>query len=134
MNSFFLDSNQLVYLATENSAKAIKVKALLNKTDTAFISTQVLNEFTSVCFKKQLLEPEQIEKYVLEYKLRFEVSDIDFKTVAACFAIKNKYKYSWYDSLIITRALLCNCTTLYTEDMQHNQVIENRLTICNPFF
>ena len=133
MNSFFLDSNQLVYLATENSEKATKVKALLNKTETAFISTQVLNEFTAVCFKKQLLEPAQIEKYVLEFKLRFEVLDINFKTVAACFAIKNKYKYSWYDSLIITSALLSNSNTLFTEDMQHNQVIDSTLTICNPF-
>jgi predicted nucleic acid-binding protein len=25
------------------------------------------------------------------------------------------------------------CTTLYTEDLQHSQIIENRLTLLNPF-
>jgi len=30
-------------------------------------------------------------------------------------------------------ALRANCDTLYTEDMQHGQVIDNRLTVINPF-
>jgi len=38
----------------------------------------------------------------------------------------------FYDSLIVAAALESKCTTLYSEDMQHNQHIEN-LTIKNPF-
>jgi len=47
--------------------------------------------------------------------------------------IKDKYKYSYYDCLIISTALLNNCDTLYSEDMQHGQLIENKLEIINPF-
>ncbi len=133
MSSFFVDSNLLIYLATTDTDKTARIKTVLNTDNTAFISVQVLNEFTAVCFKKKLLTPEQIEKYVLEYKLYFETADVTFATVSLCFAIKEKYKYSWYDSLIITAALQNNCTNLYTEDMQHNQIIENTLTIINPF-
>ncbi len=33
----------------------------------------------------------------------------------------------------IASALKNNCSFLYSEDMQHNQIIENSLRIINPF-
>ena len=30
-------------------------------------------------------------------------------------------------------ALLAGCRTLYSEDLQHRQVIDKRLTVINPF-
>ena len=133
MSSFFLDSNLLIYLATSEGEKYNRINSILNADETAFISIQVLNEFTAACLKKQLLDHFQIEKYVHEYKLRFETVDVNFATVSKCFAIREKHKYSWYDSLIITTALQNNCKILYSEDMQHNQLIENSLKIVNPF-
>ncbi len=47
--------------------------------------------------------------------------------------IREKYRYSYYDSLVISAALYANCTVLYSEDMQHGQIIENKLKIVNPF-
>jgi len=47
--------------------------------------------------------------------------------------IAQRYQFSFYDSLIIASALEAGCITLYSEDMQHEQVIEKRLTIRNPF-
>ncbi len=38
-----------------------------------------------------------------------------------------------YDSLIISTALENNCEILYSEDMQHKQIIENKMVIINPF-
>jgi len=35
--------------------------------------------------------------------------------------------------LIVAAALLADCDTLYSEDMQHGQVFDGRLTIINPF-
>jgi len=35
--------------------------------------------------------------------------------------------------LIVATALDAGCDTLYSEDMQHGQIIDNRLTIINPF-
>ena len=54
-------------------------------------------------------------------------------THTAAVAISTKHGFNFYDSLIIASALEAGCTTLMTEDMQHGQVIEGRLTICNPF-
>lgn len=47
--------------------------------------------------------------------------------------LAKKYKYSYYDSLILAAALSTGCETLATEDMQYGQVIEGVLTIRNPF-
>jgi predicted nucleic acid-binding protein len=46
--------------------------------------------------------------------------------------IQSRYQYSFYDSLIIAAALEAGCKTLYSEDMQHGQRIE-QVTIKNPF-
>ena len=47
--------------------------------------------------------------------------------------IKEEYKLQFYDSLIIATALENSCSILYSEDMQHGQIIENSLKIINPF-
>ncbi len=47
--------------------------------------------------------------------------------------IREKYKFQYYDSLIIATALENKCTILYSEDMQHGQIIERQLKIINPF-
>ena len=39
----------------------------------------------------------------------------------------------FYDALIVAAALLAGCRTLHSEDMQHGQVVDGRLTIRNPF-
>jgi len=46
---------------------------------------------------------------------------------------REKYKYSYWDSLILASALENSCSILYSEDMQHGQVIEDSLKIINPF-
>jgi predicted nucleic acid-binding protein len=54
-------------------------------------------------------------------------------TILEAFRIAERYGFSFYDSLIISAALESGCNTLYSEDMQHGQLIENRLKIVNPF-
>lgn len=58
---------------------------------------------------------------------------IDESTILSAFKISLKYQYSHWDSLIIASALQNNCTKLYSEDLQNEQVIKRRLTIINPF-
>ena len=46
--------------------------------------------------------------------------------------LRARYQFSFYDSLIISAALEAGCKTLYSEDLQHGQII-GQLTIVNPF-
>jgi predicted nucleic acid-binding protein len=133
MNKAFLDTNLLIHLATSATEKAGIVSTLIAENKDILISVQVLNEFAAACFKKNLLPADEIQRYVLEFNLYFIVADVNFKTISEGFEIKKKYKYSWYDSLLLATALLNNCTIFYSEDMQHKQKIGNKLTIINPF-
>ena len=64
---------------------------------------------------------------------RFKVSLIDKNTISRALDLVQQLKYSYWDSLIIASALIHDCSSLYTEDMQHDQIIENKLRIFNPF-
>ena len=50
---------------------------------------------------------------------------------AAALAIR--YQLSPWDALIVASALLAGCDSLYSEDFQHGQVFDERLTVLNPF-
>ena len=51
---------------------------------------------------------------------------------ARAMEIQQRYRYSFYDSLIIAAALAAGCNRLMSEDFQSGQKIET-LTIVNPF-
>ena len=44
-----------------------------------------------------------------------------------------RYRFSFYDALIVAAALESGCTTLFSEDLQDGQVIDQTLTVRNPF-
>ena len=131
-DKFFFDTNTLIYLLSDEVNKHEIAVGLYKTVKDKTISTQVLNEFVNVCFKKRLLET-NIFEYIKILSRSFEVSLISLSTIQEAIRIKEKYAYSYYDSAIIATALQNNCTILYTEDMQHNQIIEDTLKIINPF-
>lgn len=54
-------------------------------------------------------------------------------TVERAWELKQRYQLAYWDSLIVSSALETMCTVLYSEDLQHRQVIEGTLQIVNPF-
>ena len=59
---------------------------------------------------------------------------IGFETYKVSSKLRLDYKFSYWDSLIVSSAIESKCSILYSEDMQHNQIINERLKILNPFF
>lgn len=57
----------------------------------------------------------------------------NLETVTIALQLIGRYSLQPYDSKIVAAALQSNCTTLYSEDMQHGQVIEGMLTVINQF-
>jgi predicted nucleic acid-binding protein len=99
----------------------------------ALVSTQVINEITNILYKKFKLDTKNIEDVILEIDNNFNVVNFSVTTQIKAIKIKEKYKLQYYDSLILATALENGCTLLYSEDMQHEQIIENKLKIINPF-
>ncbi|GAB4401635.1 MAG: hypothetical protein OHK0053_24610 [Microscillaceae bacterium] len=58
---------------------------------------------------------------------------ITSQTVELAHHLPQKYHFQYFDSLIVAAALENECKTLYTEDMQHGLLVENSLSILNPF-
>ncbi len=46
--------------------------------------------------------------------------------------VRARYRFGFYDSIIIAGAIESGCTRLYSEDLQHGQRVQS-LTIENPF-
>jgi predicted nucleic acid-binding protein len=65
--------------------------------------------------------------------MNFEVIEIDKSLVLEAMEISIRYKYSYWDSLIVAAALGTGCSMLYTEDLHDGQIINGRLKIVNPF-
>ena len=129
----FLDSNIFVYLYSEHEPE--KRKAVLNAINryTNTISTQVLNEFSNVCIRKLKLQNTAIKKAVNKICILCDVLTINESHVQSALDLREKYGYSYYDSLIIASALDGDCEYLLSEDMSDGQVIEGKLTIKNIF-
>ncbi|MCB0615437.1 MAG: PIN domain-containing protein [Lewinellaceae bacterium] len=129
----FLDTNILIYCYTSTEpdklAKAQAVASLPN----VVISTQVLKELANVLRKKFNLDWPSIQATLNEVENNFEVCANTALLIRHACSIADRYGFSFYDSLIIAASLESGCTILYSEDLQNGQVIENTLTIKNPF-
>ncbi|MFK5969621.1 MAG: PIN domain-containing protein [Candidatus Marithrix sp.] len=97
------------------------------------MGTQVLGECFNVLTRKTTKILEEVTEIIEDISSIVEISGIDKSLVIKAIAVHVRCKYSYYDSLIIAVALKNNCTILYTEDLQNGQVINEKLTIINPF-
>jgi predicted nucleic acid-binding protein len=131
----FLDTNVVLYAYSEDEIDKQNIASeLLKRFDgKALISKQVINELTNILFKKFKLPSDTIESVLLELDTAFTIVDFDLRTQIKAIRLKQTYNLHYYDALIVATALENQCSILYSEDMQHNQVIDGSLTIINPF-
>ena len=129
----FVDTNIVVYCysETQEDKKILAQRVSLNPD--SVISTQVIQEFGNTMSRKFGQSWNSIQAAIQELTLNYQVYINTPVTITNACRITDKYKYSFYDSLIIASALEAGCDILYTEDMQHNQLIEDKLPILNPF-
>ena len=135
--SYFLDTNIFIYALDRSDTKKHQIsKELITQALTTgkfHISFQVVQEFINVSLKKLS---------------GFSVSDCNEYLDAALFPILTVYpskelyresliihqrwKYGFYDSLVIAAAKQVDANTIYSEDLQDGQSIGST-KIVNPF-
>jgi predicted nucleic acid-binding protein len=129
---YFLDSNIFLYaFSTKETHKQTIAKELL--LNNAIISTQVVNETCSNLLKKLAFNETQVQAFIESCYSRYFIADVNQKVFMRASHLREHYLLSYYDSTIVAAALLSDCVILYSEDMQHKQVIDSTLTIINPF-
>jgi predicted nucleic acid-binding protein len=127
----FLDSNVCLYILDRDHSKFLKSKSLLVARPT--ISTQVVLENISVCVKRLKKTRDFAIAHAQSLQTACRVKAITSETMLLALHVFEKYGYSIFDSVILAAALESGCDTLYSEDMQHGQLIEGKLRIINPF-
>jgi predicted nucleic acid-binding protein len=113
--------------------KSRKLQLICLEIQDPIYSLQVIQELSNILNKKFQLNWGQILLAIEELVENYSIVTNNFQIVKSACKLANKYQFSFYDSLIISAALEANCNILYTEDLQHNQLIENKLRIVNPF-
>ncbi len=127
----FVDTNLVLYtLGTDARKKTIAREILAAR---PVLSSQVINEAINVCLRRFKFTRERAYAFADIIMRRTDVRSVDETTIRKSAEIAIRYQFSNWDSLIIAAALLENCDILYSEDMQHKQVIDGTLTIINPF-
>ena len=127
----FFDTNVVLYLVSEDAAKADRAEDLLAAG--GVISVQVLNEFAAVASRKLRMSWLEIRDALHPVRAVCQVHPMSVETHERALQVAERYGLSFYDALIVSAALLAGCKTLYSEDMQDGQIIERQLKVRNPF-
>ena len=134
----FIDTNVFIYHldAGDRRTQGIAERIVRNglATGNACISFQVVQECLNTVLRKA-----QIALDIKAARAYLDTVLAPLLQVAPSAAlyhraldVQERYRFSFYDSLIVAAALAAGCNQLLSEDMQDGQRIEG-LTVRNPF-
>lgn len=134
MNEVAIDTNILVYLynVSDETKRSISEELL---TLTPVVGAQVISESEYLNVTRRLLNLPKADILTRCAKVFAQCTIVPTRQTTLDLALKvlRRYDFQLFDSLIVAAALESGCTKLYTEDMQHGLLVENRLRILNPF-
>jgi predicted nucleic acid-binding protein len=133
----FIDTNVLVYLFDRTDDRKREIAHRLVSAAQAghgVISFQVVQETLAIVttkFKPRMTLEDS--KATLDSLLRpLWIVQPSAALYIEALAVKDRFGFSFYDSLIVASALEAGCKRLLTEDLQHGQRIGG-LRVENPF-
>ncbi len=130
--SVFFDTNILIYALAQNDLRGSRAEALLATGGT--VGVQVLNEFVSVARRKLRMSWKDVNEALDAIRVLCPSAiPITISTHEKALRVAEDHGYEIYDALVVAAALEAGCEVLYSEDLQHGQVIDGKLTIRNPF-
>ncbi len=127
----FIDTNILFYAYSDDPKRDIAWVCLEGP---YHISVQTLNEFARSAHRKLGLEWMTIARITQDTAIRAaEVYPLTFDIHKDGIDYANRYGIGIYDALQLSCAVTNGGTLFVSEDMHDGMVIEDRLTIRNPF-
>lgn len=135
--SCFVDTNIFIYFRDasepEKQTKASAWLAALWQTNTGRLSYQVLNEYYVAV--TQRLDPgldRETARADVRNLMAWQPVAVDRVVIEGAWALQDRYRFSWWDALIISAAQQAGSAYLLTEDLQHEQQVDG-IRIINPF-
>ena len=131
MPGSFFDTNVLIYLVSNDVAKAERAEQIVAVG--GIISVQVLNEVANVARRKMRLSWAETSSILSTLRSLLRVEPVTLGTHEAGLALARRFGLSIQDAMIVAAAVQADCTTLWSEDMHHGLLVDDRLRIVNPF-
>ena len=132
MNNFALDTNILIYShdtsapEKQNIARDLIVRSPI-------ICSQTLAEYISVLCRVIKIPKAFITNACMPNLRHCQIQLVDTATLQIAERLIQRYDFQIFDAIIVASALETGCNTLYSEDLQHNMIIDRKLSIINPF-
>lgn len=130
MSDSFFDTNIILYLL-DDGQKADKAESMLQTG--GVVSVQVLNETLVNCRRKAGMSWQEAGEFLCGVRELCLVQPLTLEVHQVGRALGEKYRFPVYDAMIVSAALIAGCKTLLSEDMHDGLVVEQSLTIRNPF-
>ncbi len=133
----FVDTNVLVYALADDDAKRSPVaQTLVRELMTAQVfrtSVQVLQELFVTLTRKirTPLKADQAVRYLDQIAV-WPVIVLDYRAVRDAIELSSSATISFWDALIVVAAARSGAKRLYSEDLQHGQVMLG-VEVVNPF-
>ena len=128
----FIDTNIWLYSFIQ-SEKTDIAKYIIESCDID-ISTQIINEMCVNLIKKVSFSEKSIYDLIESLYKRYPVSELSRGILLKASNIRERFQFSFWDSIIVASALDCDADILISEDMQSGFNLENQLTIINPYY
>jgi len=126
-----LDTNVAVYALMDDARTTAAVEILRR---CRFLSAQVLNEYANVALRKYRKTWREVATDIADFRETVPaILPVDAAANTDALRIAERYRLSFYDSLMLSVALKGGARTIYSEDMQHDLVIDGTLRIVDPF-
>ncbi len=127
----FLDTDILVY-AFSTDPRADTARTLLDRANR--IGVQSLNEFALAARRRLNMEWATVHAAIDRLLWLFPSPEpLTLAVHGAGLRVAERYRLRIYDALIVAAALAAGCDTLWSEDMHDGLIVDDRLTIRNPF-
>jgi predicted nucleic acid-binding protein len=131
----FVDANVFIYVRdardARKQARAVDWIEALWHNRLGRTSIQALAEVYAVATRKLGIAPEGAWHYVERY-FSWNPFAVDEAVLRRAREIEQRYRLSWWDSLIVAAAQLQDCVLLLTEDLQDGVKL-GAVTVRNPF-
>ena len=133
----FVDANVLVYARDANERikqpRATEWLALLWREQAGRTSVQALSEFY-VTVTRKVKPPLSAEDAWDDVKsfLLWRPQPVDEELLQRAREVEQRYRLSWWDSMIVAAAQLQDCALLLTEDL-HDGAAFGAVTVRSPF-
>jgi predicted nucleic acid-binding protein len=130
----FIDTNVWLYafIEPDDPLKSATARELIQEAS-PLVSTQVINEVCVNLLRRASFTEEQISRLVESFYEKYAVVQLSRSTLLTASQLRKRYSLSFWDSVIVAAALGAGATVLYSEDMQHGLMVDDKLELRNPF-